>query len=413
MADLCNGIAKLQSLDVTQKSIRNNLKTIVGSEIISFKSALGRVLSADIIAKINLPNNTNAAVDGYAFNSYDLQDNRNLTLTCCGTSWAGKPYSKPLISGKCVRIFTGAVLPDGADAVVMQEQIQRQGNNIFFSTKIKATSNIRYVGTDIKLGSSLLKSGKKITAIDQGLLATAGVYQLPVYRKLKIAFLSTGDELIGICQKLKHGQLYDSNRYTLSGLLVDNAFTVTDLGCYLDEKLELRKCLQDATENYDIIISTGGASVGDADLIKEIIDEIGQVNFWKIAMKPGKPLVFGQINKAYFFGLPGNPVSVIVTFQQIVAPALQQLSGQNICKPLRIRAKCSSSLNKIAGREEFQRGLLSQLENGNFLVKSSGQQGSHIMGSASRANCYIILPANCSGVAVNEWVVVEPFDLLI
>jgi molybdopterin molybdotransferase len=295
----------------------------------------------------------------------------------------------------------------------MHEQVQSQGNNINFPTNIKPGDNIRHAGEDIKTGDLLLKKGKKITAVDLGLLAAAGLYQIPVYRKLRIAFLSTGDELQGIGQTLAAGQLYDSNRYTLSGLLADQTFSVTDLGRCRDDKQTLKQLLQDAASNYDVIITTGGASVGEADYIKEIVDEIGQVNFWKIAMKPGKPLAFGQIQKAWFFGLPGNPVSVIATFQQIVTPALQQLSGENFRSPLRVQATCTSALKKTPGRQEFQRGILTQLGNGKFQVQSAGKQGSHILGSISRANCYIILPADCSGVAIGESVLAEPFDRLI
>lgn len=403
----------LLSVQEAQNRIHNHITRISTQEKIGLQLALERVLSKDVFSRVNLPGDTNSSMDGYAFNSIDIAPGQPFTLTCCDTSWAGKPYTEALQPGHCVRIFTGAIVPEAADSVVMQEHVQAQGDSIHFPADTKPRDNIRYAGEDIKCGDVLLVKGKKISAIDLGLLAATGIYQLPVYRKLRIAFLSTGDELVGIGQTLTPGQLYDSNRYSLSGLLLNQSYTVTDLGRCGDNKQALKALVQNTAEHFDVIITTGGASVGEADFIKEILDEIGQVDFWKIAMKPGKPLAFGQINNCYFFGLPGNPVSVIATFQQIVAPALQQLTGENQRKPLRIQARCSSGLKKTPGRQEFQRGILSQSDTGALQVQSAGKQGSHILGSISRANCYIVLPSDCNGVAIDEWVLVEPFDRLL
>lgn len=414
MIESCDlNIAGLQTLQAAQARIANSLKIISAQESISFQSALGRILSEDVFSQLNLPGDTNVSMDGYALNSQALAQGKPCSLHCCGTSWAGKPYSGVLQAGQCVRTFTGAVLPDGADTVVMQEQTQTQGQTVNFLAGIKARDNIRYAGEDIKEGDLLLPKGKKISTIDLGFIAAAGIYQIRVYRQLKIAYLSTGDELKAIGQTLQPGQLYDSNRYTLAGLLAEPNFSVIDLGRCGDDKQALKEILWNTSNHVDVLITTGGASVGAVDYIKQILDEIGQVNFWKIAMKPGKPLAFGKINEAWFFGLPGNPVSVIATFQQLVAPALQQLSGERQRKSLRLQAKCLDALKKIPGRQEFQRGILSQSDQGELQVQSAGKQGSHILKSASRSNCYIILAANCKGVNSGEWVEVEPLDRLI
>ena len=411
MIDVCDQqAATLQTLQEALTQIKNSLDSVSGSETITPRSVLGRILSENVCSPHHLPNDSNASMDGYAFNSSDIKASGSFRLTCCGTSWAGKPYSGRLEPGCCIRIFTGAVIPDGADTVVIQEQVNVLDQTVSFPAGIEPKENIRYAGEDVKKGDVLLVKGKKITAVDLGLLAAAGIYQLHVYRKLTIGYLSTGDELVAIGQPLETGQLYDSNRYSLSGLLHDPAYAVTDLGTCGDDKQALKQLLSEAAKAFDVIITTGGASVGEADFIKDILDEIGCVNFWKIAMKPGKPLAFGHIDQACFFGLPGNPVSVIATFQQIVVPALRQLSGANPVQPLRFTAKCISGLKKVPGRLEFQRGILTQQANGEFEVKSAGKQGSHILSSISRANCYIVLPAECQGIQASEPVIVEPFE---
>jgi len=259
----------------------------------------------------------------------------------------------------------------------------------------------------------LCAESKKLTSIDLALLAAAGICDVPVKRCIRIAFFSTGDELTPIGQRLEPGKIYDSNRYCLSGLLMDPCFSITDMGIIPDDKELLEKYLRNAATEYDAIISTGGASVGEADHIKELLDQCGEVNFWKLAIKPGKPLAFGKIGQTYFFGLPGNPVSVIVTYQQIVAPALRLLAGARHQKPLRLKATCTVHLKKKTGRQEFQRGVLTQDDNGDLFVTSSGKQGSHILSSMSLSNCYIVLPSECDGVEPGESVIVEPFTVWI
>jgi molybdopterin molybdotransferase len=412
MIDPCSLESKpLLSVDDALARINAAIKPIIASERVVLKSAFGRVLSEDVISPINIPYDRNSSMDGYALSSNDIAANNPFTLTLVGTSWAGRPFLGSLQNGQCVRIFTGAVLPDGADSVVIQEQVNADGGNITFPANIAAFQNIREAGEDVKQGSILCTQLKKLTAADIGLLAAAGIYDVPVRRKLNIAFFSTGDELMGIGHPPEIGKIYDSNRYALAALLADPYYNASDMGAIPDDKQLLEDSFRQAAECNDVIITTGGASVGDADYVKDILARCGEVKFWKIAIKPGKPLAFGKIGACYFFGLPGNPVSVMVTFQQIVAPALKQLSGALANKPLRLLATCTTALKKALGRQEFQRGVLSQDANGNFFVASTGQQGSHILSSMSQSNCYIILSAESKGASSGEQVLVEPFSV--
>lgn len=413
MIDPCNQEAKpLLSLKEALERISAAIQPVDGTEKVVLKKALGRVSAQSIQSRIDIPHDRNAAMDGYGLSSKDITPHA-FTLQLAGTSWAGHPFQGPLLPGQCIRIFTGAVLPEQADSVVMQEQVQSEGQSIHFPAGTQACQYVRAVGEDINRGDYLLSSPKKLTPIDLGLLASAGIHEIAVKRAVKVAFFSTGDELAAIGQNLKKGQIYDSNRYILAGLLTDPCYRISDLGVIPDNKQELQDRFRQAAEDYDAVITTGGASVGEADFIHEILTSCGQVNFWKIAMKPGKPLAFGKIGNCYFFGLPGNPVSVVATYQQIVDPALIQLAGAPARQALRLRASCTSALKKTPGRQEFQRGILRQNDNGEFLVTSSGKQGSHILGTTSQANCYIVLPADCTGIKAGETVMVEPFSLFI
>jgi len=404
----------LISIEQALKKIEATVLPIQAGERVILKSALGRILATEVYSSINIPADKNSAMDGYAFSSQDIFPDQSFSLTLVGTSWAGKPYDKALKKGQCIRIFTGAVVPVNADSVIMQEHIQCKDSIIIFPETTRAKENIRPIGSDIKKDEMLLAAKTKVTANNIGLLASAGIYDVAVKRKLNIAFLSTGDELIAIGQALKAGQIYDSNRYTLSALLSDNNLNANDLGVIADNKKILKETLYAASKTYDVIISTGGASVGEADYIHEILKALGDVSFWKIAIKPGKPLAFGKINNSYFFGLPGNPVSVISTFHKIVYPALLLLAGEiSAKKNLQITAICTSHLKKMKGRQEYQRGILTQQESGEFVVRSAGKQGSNIMSAMSVANCYIVLPIDCEDVAVGEKVRVEPFDVFI
>ena len=414
MIDPCSIEANgLISIEQALQKIHQSIIPVYECERVVLKNALNRTLSAPVHSAIDIPPDKNSAMDGYAFDSQNLKPGQSFILSLAGTSWAGKPYEGSLKTGECIRIFTGAVVPDSADSVIMQEHIEKNELNITFPATTQTKKNIRAAGCDIKKDSELISAPRKLSAIDIGLLASAGIYDVAVKRKLNIAFLSTGDELCAIGQALKPGQIYDSNRYTLSGLLNDNSFNVYDLGVVADDKQQLEKILRSAAKTHDVIITTGGASVGEADYIKEILDKCGNVGFWKIAIKPGKPLAFGKIKDCYFFGLPGNPVSVIATFHKIVEPALKYLSGITEKKSISISATCTDSLTKEKGRQEYQRGILRQTKTGEFFVKSAGKQGSNIMSAISRANCYIVLASDSEGIIAGQKVVVEPFETRI
>ncbi|MGZ4968874.1 MAG: molybdopterin molybdotransferase MoeA [Methylobacter sp.] len=414
MIDACSqGPKPLLTIAEALDRIKAAVTPVNGTEKAALKNALGRVLAESVYSPINIPHDRNAAMDGYAFTSRDIAEGQAFTLTLVGTSWAGRPFEGELQAGQCVRIFTGAVVPEQADSVIMQEHVQVQDQTIHFPADTRAQQNVRKIGEDVKQGDCLIAEPKKLTAVDLGLLASAGIGQVAVKRRLKIAHFSTGDELTALGLPLQAGKIYDSNRTLLSGLLADPCYSVVDLGVIPDNKQLLENSFMQASVNYDVIITTGGASVGEADYVKEILQDCGEVDFWKIAIKPGKPLAFGKIGQCSFFGLPGNPVAVIVTFQQIVAPALRRLSGASATKPLRFTATCTSTLKKSPGRLEYQRGILSQDESGEFWVASAGHQGSHILSSMSRSDCYIVLPEACKGVQAGDKVTVEPFSLLL
>jgi len=414
MIDVCSLEPKpLLTVNEALQRINAAIQPIEDSEPVALKNAVGRVLSDPVHSPINIPHERNAAMDGYAFCSDACTPKQPFTLELVGASWAGRPFAGQLQAGQCVRIFTGAVVPEQADSVIMQEQVEVDGQTIHFPANAALRKNIREIGEDVKSGDLLCGQPKKLTVNDIGLFASAGIDKVTVKRALKIVFFSTGDELTPLGQTLDSGKIYDSNRYLLNGLLLDPCYQVVDGGVIADDRDVLEKTLLEAADNFDVIITTGGASVGEADYVKEILESCGEVNFWKIAMKPGKPLAFGKIGRSYFFGLPGNPVTVVTTFQQIVAVALQRLSGAPEAKPLRFTATCTTALKKAPGRQEFQRGIVTQNENGEFKVASSGIQGSHILSSLSRSNCYIILPSDCAGTEVGDKVVVEPFRVFI
>ncbi|WP_336885023.1 molybdopterin molybdotransferase MoeA [Methylomicrobium sp. RS1] len=412
MADPCS-LEPMLSAEAALDRIVSAVQPVSGAERSALKHALGRVAAEPVRAPLPIPHYRNAAVDGYAFGSIEFERNRPVRLRVAGASWAGHPFRGRLNRGECIRIFTGAAVPDQADSVVMQEFAAADGDEIVLPAAVELRRFVREIGEDLQQGELLCGEGKKLTAADLGLLASAGVYDVAVKRPVNIAFFSTGDELIGIGQALSAGRIYDSNRYMLGSLLIDPCYRAADLGVIGDNREQLEAALKRAAQNHDVIITTGGASVGEADFIAEVLGRLGEIHLWKIAMKPGKPLAFGKIGKAFFFGLPGNPVAVAVTFRQMVEPALKRLAGQAPAHPLRIRAICTVPLKKEPGRLEFQRGVLTQNAQGEFFVAAGGGQGSHLLGAMARSNCYIVLPADCGGVRANEAVWVEPFGVAL
>ncbi|MEQ1560989.1 MAG: molybdopterin molybdotransferase MoeA, partial [Methyloglobulus sp.] len=296
MIDPCSLEAKpLLSLDDALTGIRTAIKAVAGEERVALKKALGRVLSEAVYSPINLPTSRNSAMDGYALSSIDINPKQPFVLRASGISWAGKPFQGELQAGQCIRIFTGALLSAPTDTVVIQEQVKVDGDHIVFPATVVAGENVREAGEDIAKCGLLIKQHKKLTAADLGLLASAGIVDVLVKPKINIAFFSTGDELIGGGQPLEPGKIYDSNRYMLAGLLADPCYNAVDMGVIADDRQLLEDTIKQAAKHNDVIITTGGASVGDADYIKDILAQCGEVKFWKIAIKPGKPLAFGNI----------------------------------------------------------------------------------------------------------------------
>ena len=380
-------------------------------ESVEVMAAFGRTLGEEIISPINVPSYDNSAMDGYAIQGADLPESGTVTLDVVGSSFAGTPFDGAMQAGQSIRIMTGAKIPDGADTVIMQEKATRESERVTFSSDDNHTSgeNVRMAGEDMKTGETVLQPGKRLGAAELGMIASLGYGAVQVKKRIKVAFFSTGDELCSAGESLGDGQIYDSNRYTVFSMLSELGVELIDLGIIRDERELIEQAFKDAAAQADVVITSGGVSVGEADFVKETLDKLGEVNFWRIAMKPGKPLAFGKLDNAWFFGLPGNPVSAMVTFLQFVRPALNHLAGKERATPFRIPLRCSNKLKKRPGRLEFQRGILEKSENGETVVRGAGPQGSHILRSMSIADCFIVLPEESSGVEAGEWVEVEPF----
>lgn len=402
---------KLLSVAAGRQRILDAVPVLTATEQLPLKAALGRVLASPVVASIDVPPFDNSAMDGYAVRSADCNTSGATQLSVSGASFAGAPLDGTMAEGQCVRIMTGAVIPDGADAVLMQEHVERDGDSISFSTtSISVGMNVRYAGEDTRCGDTVLEAGTRLSAAGIALLASVGVSEVCVTRRLRVAFFSTGDELIGVGATLAPGQIYDSNRYALHGMLSNPAIECYDLGVIPDQREAVRDAFRQAAGMADLILTSGGVSVGEADYVTETLGELGEINFWRMAMKPGKPLAFGRLDKAVFFGLPGNPVSAMVTFYQFVLPAIRKMSAETAREPLLMQVRCVEALKKAPGRMEFQRGILHTGSEGELVVSTTGLQGSHVMQSMSRANCFIHLPEECAGVEAGERVDVQPFQ---
>jgi len=394
-------------VEQARKYIANFLEPVTSSEKVSIRDSLGRILSENVISPVNVPQHDNSAMDGYAMKGIDLKEGEKSKFAVIGTAFAGQPFQGAVENGQAVRIMTGAVIPDGADTVVMQERAERDGDSVlvdYFPTG----ANTRKAGEDLKMGAPALTKGHRVRPADLGLIASLGITEISVYRKLRVAFFSTGDELIGVGTPLGDGQIYDSNRYTIFGMLTELGCELIDMGVIRDTPEDVERAFSDSTSIADVVITSGGVSVGEADFVKPILDKLGEVLFWKIAMKPGRPLAFGKIGKSHFFGLPGNPVAVMVTFYQFVQVALKTLQGQTHQTPVpSFKARVTEALKKAPGRTEFQRGILEQSADGEWTVKPTGNQGSGILSSMSQAHCFIVLPTDMGRVDAGEIVDVQ------
>ncbi|MDD0824706.1 molybdopterin molybdotransferase MoeA [Mannheimia sp. AT1] len=385
-------------------------------EHLPLNECANRILAEDVFSPINVPNFDNSAMDGYAVRVADLE--QNLTLTVAGKSFAGNPFNGELKAGECIRIMTGAMVPNGVDAVVMQEDTQVNDNgSITFNRVPKLGSNIRRIGEDVKQGELVLAKGSLLNVASLPLLASLGIATVPVFAKLKVAILSTGDELTSVGQPLAEGKIYDTNRFAVRLMLEKLNCEILDYGILADDPTIFEQTFTKAQQEADVLITSGGVSVGEADFTKDVLEKLGEIGFWKIAMKPGKPFAFGKLEKAWFFGLPGNPVSALVTFYQLVQPALAKLSGlsaEKIAKLTQNLTACSAmNLKKGVGRQDFQRGYYYANENGELEVRPVGTQGSHIFSAFNESNCFIVLEAERGNVEAGEKVTIQPFNSLL
>jgi molybdopterin molybdotransferase len=377
---------------------------------VNLHEALGAVLAQSVCATFDVPPYHNSAMDGYAVRGADLPASGERGFALSGRILAGQVVTQTLEAGQCVRIMTGAMLPPGADTVVMQEQARVDGDTVYVSAGEKAGQHVRPQGEEMRRGDVVLNAGTRLGPAEIGLLAALGRTEISVIRPLRVAFFSTGDELQDLGAPLDAGQIYDSNRYTLHALLQNLGAQIFDLGRIADDPQAVEDALRAAAHQADVVITSGGVSVGEADYVGSTLARIGQVDFWKIAMKPGHPLTFGTLDNAVFFGLPGNPVSMMVTFYQFIYPALRHMQGAPLAPPLTLRARCLSALKKKPGRLEFQRGIVQREPDGSLSVRSSGSQNSAMLTSMSQANCFIVLPLECANVEAGSEVEITLFD---
>lgn len=405
----CGSIKEpLMPLEQALSQMLESITPISNVDSVRLADSLGRILATDIASSIAIPPFDNSAMDGYALNAADLVNHD--TLTMVGKSFAGAPYQGSARAGDCIRIMTGAQVPEFFDTVIMQEQTCPDGDKIRFSAAAKKGSNIRRHGEEISIDQVVLTKGTKITPRHISLLATLGVDSVQVIQKIKVAIFSTGDELKPLGEVLKAGEIYDSNRFGLIAQLRRLGVDIMDFGVIEDNPDSIREAFVKADKAADVVITSGGVSVGEADFTREIMEEFGEISFWKLAIKPGKPIAYGKFPNSTFFGLPGNPVSALVTFYQVAKPALQKMSGGEVIAPLRMAATVSHEIKKSPGRLDFQRGIATTNAQGLLEVSSTGQQGSGMMSSLCLANCFIVLEQERGRVEANEQVTIELFD---
>ncbi|NVJ55508.1 MAG: bifunctional molybdopterin-guanine dinucleotide biosynthesis adaptor protein MobB/molybdopterin molybdotransferase MoeA [Vibrionaceae bacterium] len=396
------------SVEQGQEKILSLVHPVEETEACPVASAYGRVLAKDVISPVNVPQYTNSAMDGYAIRGDDLERS---SYQVVAEVLAGHAYDKPLQVGEAVKIMTGAPTPVNADTVVMREQASQQGDNVTFGeAKIKIGQNVRQAGEDLAIGSEVFSQGKRISSPEMGMIASLGYADCQVFRALKVAVFSTGDEVQAPGTEQKSNSIYDSNRFTLIGLLESLGCEILDFGILEDNEDLMIKALEDASAQADVVLTSGGVSVGDADYIKLALDKLGQIDFWRINMRPGRPLAFGQISGKPFFGLPGNPVAVMVSFINFVEPALRKMQGEQNWQPLKVNAIATENLRSRQGRTEFSRGVYQLDSNGQLTVRTTGKQGSGILRSMSEANCLIEISPAVDTVKVGESVTIIPLQ---
>ena len=371
------------------KWIRQFIEPVKETQIIPIRESLGKVLSEDIYSPIDVPNYNNSAMDGFVF--YKAQENSPIMLEVIGSQLAGQSSNEKVLPGQAIQIMTGARIPNGGNTVIPIELVSYDGDKISINESPKIGANIRKIGEDVKKNELILKKGRCIRSSEIGLLASLGLPKVSVYRQIRVAFFSTGDEVVEVGNLLKVGQVYDSNNHTIGAMLERLGVEILNLRIVSDDKNALKETLLSIVDQVDVIITSGGVSVGAADYMKEVLNEIGEVLFWKLSIKPGRPLAYGKINQTHYFGLPGNPVASMVSFYQIVQLQLKVLMGEvDYELPPLFKVKTDKAIHKKPGRMEFQRGILFR-NNDEWWVKPTGHQGSAILSSMSQANCFIVM----------------------
>ena len=413
--DLCyEGDPELLPADEALRRIHAHVPVIADRERVALRETLDRVLAGDVVSPLDVPGHTNSAVDGYAVAGDALPGEGEASLHCLGTAFAGAPFVGPVAPGECVRIMTGAVMPEGCDTVVMQEHARVDGDRVRIATGHCKGQNVRQAGEDLAAGDVMLRAGTRVLPAALGMLASVGVGEVEVLRRLRVAYFSTGDELRSIGEPLPPGHIYDSNRYTLHGMLTRLGVDFTDMGVVRDDPALLADALDRACADADVVITSGGVSTGDADYVKDLLAERGQVGFWRIAVRPGRPLAFGRLGQAMFFGLPGNPVAVMVTFYQFVQPALRAMTGERAPAPTPLlTARCPEPLRKKPGRIEYYRAVLARDAEGALEVRPTGRTGSGLLHTMNDANCLIVLPHDAGPTPAGALVDVQPFFGLV
>ena len=397
--------------DSASKIIKKFLTPIKEIQNLNLSDCLSKVLAEDLISPINVPNYNNSAMDGFAFKS-NLKNNSKI-FKIINTILAGNTSKFTLKNGEAINIMTGGKIPEGTDSVIPIEYVVLSGNKLTLNDFPKTGANIRKIGEDIQKGSVALKKGTYLRPAEIGLIASLGIEKLKVYKEIKVAFFSTGDEIVKAGSPIKSGQVYDSNHYSINAMLQRLGVECMDLGIVPDNKELIKKILIKSAKTADAIITSGGVSVGQADYMKEVLAELGNVLFWKLSIKPGRPMAYGKIKSASYFGLPGNPVAAMVTFYQLVQPALKYLKGElNYLPPPIINVKSDALIKKKPGRLEFQRGILSQNKDG-LSVKPTNLQGSAILSSMTQANCFIILDLESGPIKKGDKVKVQLMNGLI
>ena len=413
-ADCYEGDPALLPVAEAQRRIAALVAPVRGQERLALRAALGRYLAADVVSPIAVPGHTNSAMDGFAIAGAALPTAGERSYRVVGTAWAGRPWSEAIASDETVRIMTGAMMPSGTDTVVMQEHVRLDGDTAWLGSGHKPGQHVRQAGEDLRPGQVVVVAGRQLMPAELGLLASLGIVEVMVCRRLKVAFFSTGDELRSLGEALDPGCVYDSNRYTLYGMLERLGADVIDMGVVRDRPDDVRAAFDSASRMADVVITSGGVSTGEADYVQRTLAEMGEVGFWRIAIRPGRPLAFGRVREALFFGLPGNPVAVMVTFLQFVQPALRRMMGEGRARttPL-LRVRCVSRLRKKPGRVEYYRAVLEHDEAGATVVRSTGSTGSGLLHTMSDANCFIVLPEDGESVEAGSMVDVQPFHGLV